>query len=83
LIYRVVDKHLYERNLKCNIRDWIPDLIKMSDLEKRVLFICTHNSARSQKAEGLMNGRMGDKLKAESAGTELRKVNACALMTRD
>ena len=37
---------------------------------KRVLFLCTGNSARSQMAEGIVNARFGDKWQAVSAGTE-------------
>ena len=37
---------------------------------RRVLFICTHNSARSQIAEGLLRGLRGDEFEAFSAGTE-------------
>ena len=36
----------------------------------RVLFICTHNSARSQMAEGLLRHLHGDRYDAASAGTE-------------
>jgi arsenate reductase len=41
----------------------------------RVLFICTHNSARSQMAEGYLRARYGDTFEAGSAGTEVREVN--------
>jgi arsenate reductase len=41
---------------------------------KSILFICTHNSARSQMAEGLVNHFFGEKWSAKSAGTEATKV---------
>lgn len=47
--------------------------------KKRVLFICTHNSARSQMAEGLMNALHGDCYEAYSAGTEPSGVNPHAV----
>lgn len=37
---------------------------------RRVLFLCTHNSSRSQMAQGLLNARGGRRYQAESAGTE-------------
>lgn len=53
--------------------------MKHSDKKKRVLFICTHNSARSHMAEGLVNARYGDQFEAYSAGTEPSKVNPYAV----
>ena len=46
---------------------------------KRVLFICTHNSARSQMAEALVNHRPGGKVQAFSAGTEPSFVHPLAV----
>lgn len=47
--------------------------------KKKVLFICTHNSARSQMAEGLMNYLLGDYYSAYSAGTKPTLVNPFAI----
>jgi len=43
--------------------------------KNRVLFICRHNSARSQMAEAWCNHLCGDFLEAESAGLEPGQVN--------
>ena len=41
----------------------------------RVLFVCVHNSARSQMAEAFMNDLAGDIFEAESAGMEPGVIN--------
>jgi arsenate reductase len=45
----------------------------------RVLFVCTHNSARSQMAEGLLRALAGDRYEVYSAGTEPRGVHPLAI----
>ena len=51
--------------------------------KKRILFICTHNSARSQMAEGLTNHFFGDRWEGFSAGTEKTRVKSMALKTME
>jgi arsenate reductase len=46
---------------------------------QRVLFLCTHNSARSQMAEGLLRHLAGDRFEAFSAGTEATQVRPLAI----
>jgi arsenate reductase (thioredoxin) len=46
---------------------------------RRVLFLCTHNSARSQMAEGLLRHLAGDRFEVYSAGTEATSVRPEAI----
>jgi arsenate reductase len=49
-------------------------------MKKRVLILCTGNSARSQIAEALVNARLSDEWEAFSAGTQpAAQVNPNAL----
>ena len=41
----------------------------------KVLFVCVHNSARSQMSEAFLNHYFGDRFEAESAGLEPGKLN--------
>ena len=45
----------------------------------KVLFVCIHNSARSQMAEALLNSMAGDKFEATSAGLEKGNLNPLAV----
>ncbi|MDD1755550.1 MAG: arsenate reductase ArsC [Methanomassiliicoccales archaeon] len=46
---------------------------------KKVLFICTHNSVRSQMAEGLLNYMFVDRYQAFSAGVKPGCINPLAI----
>jgi len=48
-------------------------------IKQRVLFLCTHNSARSQMAEGLLRALAGDRFDVASAGTEATGVHPLAV----
>jgi arsenate reductase (thioredoxin) len=45
----------------------------------RVLFLCAHNSARSQRAESLLRQLAGDRFEVMSAGTEATHVRPLAI----
>ena len=47
--------------------------------KQRVIFICTHNSARSQMAEGLLRHLAGERYEVFSAGTQATRVNPLAI----
>jgi len=51
----------------------------MTIRKQRVLFICTHNSVRSQMAEGFLNACYGDRYEGFSAGIEPKRINEYAI----
>ncbi len=48
-------------------------------MKKKVLFICVHNSARSQMAAALLNKICGDDFEGHSAGLEPGTINPLAV----
>jgi arsenate reductase (thioredoxin) len=48
-------------------------------MKKEILFVCVHNSARSQMAEAFLNDFCGQWFKAQSAGLEPGKLNQFAV----
>ena len=46
---------------------------------RRVLFVCTHNSSRSQMAEGLLRALKGNRWEVYSAGTDPTGVHSGAV----
>lgn len=52
----------------------------MSPSRKRVLFVCTHNSARSQIAEGLLRAWADDRFEVFSAGMQPTEVRPEAIV---
>src|SRR5580692_12025843 len=44
-------------------------------MKKKVLFVCIHNSARSQMAEAFLNHVCGEEFEAHSAGLEPGRLN--------
>jgi arsenate reductase len=49
----------------------------------RVLFLCTHNSARSQMAEGLLRHFYGEKYEGFSAGSSPTQIHPLAIKVMD
>src|SRR5262245_5812681 len=50
---------------------------------QRALVLCTHNSARSQMAEGFIRALASDRFEVESAGTEASRVHPLAVRAMD
>ena len=55
----------------------------MDSNRTRVIFVCTHNSARSQMAEGMLRAWGGDRFEPFSAGTEATRVRPEAIRVMD
>ena len=51
--------------------------------KKRVLFVCVHNSGRSQIAEAILRKRAGDQFEVYSAGLEPKGLNPYTLRVLD
>ena len=52
-------------------------------MQKKLLFLCTGNSCRSQMAEGLANIKLNDKFQIYSAGIEAHGLNQRAVEAMD
>ena len=48
-------------------------------MKKKIIFICTGNSCRSQMAEGLMRDAIGENFDVLSAGSNPSKVHPAAI----
>ncbi len=55
----------------------------MSNQKQRILFLCTHNSARSQMAEGMLRNLAEGRFEVHSAGTEATHVRRQAIKVMD
>ncbi len=55
------------------------EVMKLAPDKERVLFVCTHNSARSQMAEAWLRHLRGDRYEVHSAGTEATTVRPLAV----
>ncbi len=66
-------------NGTCAYAWWPIGLARKGENVTRVLFLCTHNSARSQMAEGLLRVLGGGRFEVASAGTEQTRVRPEAI----
>jgi len=71
--------HRYVTNLSLGLRGRILNPELSGRMRQKVLFICIHNSARSQMAEAFMNQICPEHFVAESAGLEPGMLNPLAV----
>ena len=60
-----------------------PPVVQVNTPPRRVLFVCTHNAARSQMAEGLLRSKAGDRAAVFSAGSHPTRLHPDAVATMD
>jgi thioredoxin type arsenate reductase len=77
--FRVVGVYQRHGRLEGEWRDCVIVERLLDARKSRVLFLCTHNSARSQMAEGLLRAMAGDRFEVQSAGTEKTAVHPLAI----
>jgi arsenate reductase (thioredoxin) len=77
--FRVVGVYRRHGRLEGEWRDCVIVERLLEVQKQRVLFLCTHNSARSQMAEGLLRTMAGDRFEVQSAGTEKTAVHPLAI----
>ena len=65
------------RLVSCGAR--CPTVVTSGKSKRRVLFLCTGNSCRSQMAEGFLRHLAGERFEASSAGTEPSSVHPDAI----
>ncbi len=76
MFYRRAHRISYKETLPVSISSFEGGILTQI---KTILFLCTHNAARSQIAEGLINTRHSDRYRAYSAGNEPTDVHRCAV----
>jgi protein-tyrosine-phosphatase/DNA-binding transcriptional ArsR family regulator len=74
-LYYEVATHLHPSLLPADLPLQVPSV--------HVLFVCTHNSARSQMAHGLLNAQGYPQIVVKSAGSHPTKIHPDALLTMD
>ena len=81
IYYRLNYKHIRNELLSVGDALFPMSLVKSNPLRSpvRILFVCTHNSARSQMAEALLRKIGGKQVQAFSAGSEPKPIHDLAI----